>query len=457
MNHSRLTGHLPAWHDAAMHDDTIELRQPTADPETLRAFLHPVAVAFGDDYTDEMFELDRQLFEMDRLVGALDGDTWVAGATVESRRLIVPGGADIRAAAVSGVGVLPTHRRRGILTALMKWILEQAAERGEPVSVLHASEGAIYPHFGYGIGTLQGSIDADPSAFRFSRPAGPLGSVRLVEVDEAMRIIPAIFDQVRAGRPGEVSRSPNVWRLQLLSDNSWRRTSMGPKFNAVLFVGGEPRGYVSYRIKPEWGDRGPKNTLHVLEVTALDPAAEQALWEWVVGIDLVGVVKAWRTPVHNPLLLQVIEPQRLGLTTRDGIWLRLVDVRAALEARTYAGPGRVTFDVTDAFLPSNAGRWTLDVPGDRGAASVARRGRRATAPDLELDIADLAARLPRRLYLRRPGPRRPGPRVPRRRGGCCRRSLRRGRRAVVFDDVLRRHRDREIRADSSIDDRDRSC
>jgi predicted acetyltransferase len=271
----------------------------------------------------------------------------------------------------------------------MRWILEQAADRGEAVSVLHASEGAIYPHFGYGMGTLQGSIDADPSAFRFSRPAEPLGSVRLVDVDEAMRTIPAIYDQVRAGRPGEVSRSPNVWRLQLLSDNSWRRAAMGPKSNAVLSVGGEPRGYVQYRVKAEWGDRGPKNTLNVLEVTALDPAAERALWEWLVGIDLVGQVKAWRTPAHNPLLLQVVEPQRLGLTIRDGLWLRLVDVRAALEARTYAGTGRLTLDVTDAFLPSNAGRWTVEVADDRGAASVTSAADAAT-PDIALDVADLA-------------------------------------------------------------------
>ncbi len=419
-----------------MHDDTIEIRQPTADPETLRAFLHPVAVAFGDDYTDEMFELDRQLFEMDRLIGAVDGDTWVGGATGESRRLTVPGGAEVRAAAVSGVGVLPTHRRRGILTSLMRWLLEQAAERGEPVSVLHASEGAIYPHFGYGMATLQGSIDVDRSAFRFSRPAGPLGQVRLVDVDEAMRTIPAIYEQVRAGRPGEVSRSPNVWRLQLLSDSSWRRSAMGPKSNAVLTVDGEPRGYALYRVKAEWGDRGPKNTLNVLEVTALDPAAEQALWEWLVGIDLVTQVKAWRTPVHNPLLLQVVEPQRLGLTIRDGIWLRLVDVRAALEARTYAGPGRLTLDVTDAFLPSNAGRWTLDVPGDRGAAfRGACRGRRRRRHRARHRRP--RDRLPRRLHVRRPGPRRPSPGVPRRRGRGRRRPIRRGRRAVVLDDVLR--------------------
>jgi len=372
-----------------MHDDTIELRQPTADPKVLRAFLEPIAVAFGDDYTDEMFEIDRQLFEMDRLVGAVDGETWVGGACAESRRLTVPGGAEIRAAAISGVGVLPSHRRRGILTRLMGWLLDQAEDRGEAVSVLHASEGAIYPHFGYGIGTLQASIDAERSAFRFSRPAEPLGRVRLVDVDEGMRLIPAIFEQARAGGPGEVSRSPAEWRHQLLGDNSSRRSTLGLKSNAVLEVDGQPRGYASYRVKSEWDDRGPKNILNVLEVVALDPAAERTLWEWMVGIDLVGRVKVWRTPVQHPLFLQLLDPRRLGLTIREGIWVRLVDVRAALEARTYAGPGRVTLEVTDAFRPSNAGRWTVDVPGDRGVASVAA-AEPGVEPDLALDVADLA-------------------------------------------------------------------
>jgi predicted acetyltransferase len=109
----------------------------------------------------------------------------------------------------------------------------------------------------------------------------------------------------------------------------------------------------------------------------------------MLGIDLVGRVKVWRTPVQNPLFLQLADPRRLGLSVRDGIWLRLVDVRAALEARTYAGPDRVTLEVTDVFRPSNAGRWTVDVPSDRGVASVEAAGA-AAEPDLALDTADLA-------------------------------------------------------------------
>jgi predicted acetyltransferase len=372
-----------------MHDDTIELRQPTGDPRILRAFLEPIAIAFADDYTDEKFEVDRQLFELDRLIGAVDGETWVGGASAESRRMTVPGGAEVRTAAVSGVGVLPSHRRRGILTRLMRWLIDQAAERGEPLSVLHASEGAIYPHFGYGMATLQGMIDADRSAFRFSRPAEPLGRVRLVDVDEGMRLIPAIYDQVRIARPGEVSRSPASWRLQHLGDNSWRRGSLGPKSNAVLEVRGEPRGYAIYRVKSDWDALGPKHVLTLLEVTGLDPAAERALWEWLAGIDLVGRIKAWQSPVPHPLFLQLDDPRKLVLTVGDGIWLRLVDLPAALEARSYAGPGRVTLEVTDAFCPTNAGGWTVDVHGDRGAASVTAAAA-GVEPDLALDSADLA-------------------------------------------------------------------
>ncbi len=133
------------------------------DTETLRAFTRPIAAAFGDDYTDAMFEVDRQAWELDRMVGALDGETWVGGGSADSVRLTVPGGAEVRAAAITGVGVSPTHRRRGILTRIMRWLIDQAADRGEPLAVLHASEGAIYPRFGFGLGTLQGTVDIERS------------------------------------------------------------------------------------------------------------------------------------------------------------------------------------------------------------------------------------------------------------------------------------------------------
>ncbi len=370
-----------------MHDDTIQLRQPTGDTETLRAFTRPIAAAFGDDYTDAMFEVDRQAWELERLIGALDGATWVGGGSADSVRLTVPGGAEVRAAAITGVGVSPTHQRRGILTRIMRWLMDQAADRGEPLAVLHASEGAIYPRFGFGLGTLQGTVDIERAHFRFATPAEPLGRVRFVELDGAMHLIPPIYDRIRVGRVGEISRSPAAWRLKYLGDEPWRRSSAGPKFNAVLDVEGEVRGYVVYRLKEDWDDRGSRSVLTVLELTGLDVAAERALWEWVAGIDLVGRIKAWRAPVANPLFLQLADFRRMGLVVGDGIWVRLIDLPAALTARSYAGDGRVTLDVTDSFCPANAGRWTLQVASDRATVSGVDPD---AAPDLALDTADLA-------------------------------------------------------------------
>ena len=180
--------------------------------------------------------------------------------------------------------------------------------------------------------------------------------MRLVEVDEAMRLVPPVFEgpcSARAGRGQPDARQ--------VAAPAARRTTRGggvsgSKFTAVLEVGGETRGYAIYRVKSEWGDRGPKNVLTVMEVTGLDPAAERALWEWLAGIDLIRTIAAWRQPVAAARCSSSShDPRRLGLTVGDGLWVRLVDLPAALEARSYAGAGRVTLEVTDAFMPANAG------------------------------------------------------------------------------------------------------
>jgi predicted acetyltransferase len=272
---------------------------------------------------------------------------------------------------------------------MMRWLLDQAAERGEPVSILHASEGAIYPRFGFGLATLQGTFEADRSAFVFRDAAEAVGRIRIVEGDEAMRLVPPVFEAVVGARVGEVSRTPEKWRLQLLADDPWRR-NIGIKFTAVLEVGGATRGYAIYRVKSEWGDRGPKSVLTVMEVTGLDAAAERALWEWLAGMDLIRTIAAWRQPVPPPLFLQLQDPRRLGLMVGDGLWVRLVDLPAALAARSYTGPGELTLDVADMFMPTNAGAWNLRVPGDRGEATVVRAAT-GTKPDLRVDTTDLAA------------------------------------------------------------------
>ncbi len=369
-----------------MHDDTIELRQPPDDDDSLRAYLAPIATAFGEALEPAEFDSERHIWEIDRTIGAIDGERWVGGAAAYSYRLTVPGRREVGAAGITGIGVSPDYTRRGILTRMMRWLLDQAAERGEPVAVLHASEGAIYPHFGFGLASLQGTFDIDRNHFRFIRPAEPLGRVRLVDVDEAMAIIPAIYDEVRYAIPGAVSRSAEKWRYQMLPDGGFHHGKLGLKHRAVLEEDGQPRGYALYRVKAEWDERGPRHEVTVMEVMGLDPAADRALWEWLAGIDLVGRIKGWRTPVPHPLFLQLEDVRRLGFVVGDGIWLRIIDLPAALEGRSYQGSGTVTLEVTDDFVPANAGRWRIEATGGEASVTPTR-----DAPDLAIDTSTLAS------------------------------------------------------------------
>jgi predicted acetyltransferase len=367
-----------------MQDESIGLRQPAADE--LRAWWRPIGAAFAEVFKEAEFEHDRPQFEVDRLIGAVDGETWVGTGGAYSFRLTVPGGA-VGAAGITAISVAPSHRRRGILRQMMRWLLDEARERDEPVAVLWASESAIYQHFGFGIGTLQSTFDIERGRARFVRPTAPFGRIRLVERDEAVRLIPPVYEAVHAVVPGTLSRPELKWRNEILDDAEWMRGENGPKFLAVLEVDGAVRGYTTYRAKGAWDERGPNNRLLALEVVGVDPAAERAVWEWLFAIDLIGHVKAWRGPVPHPLMLQLTEPRRLGLSVQDGLHLRLIDMPAALAARSYNGGGSVTFELTDEFCPWNAGRWGLDVPDDRGVATVTHSD---GDPDLILDTSDLA-------------------------------------------------------------------
>ncbi len=370
-----------------MPDDLtgITLRNPT--DETLPSFYAPIAIAFGEEFTPAEIDIERQLVELDRIFGAFDGDTQVGLSGTYTFRLTTPGG-EVGAAGVTLVGVMPTHRRRGILRLMMTRLFEQARERGEPVAILWASEAAIYDRFGYGLSTLQTEIDAPKDKIVFARPVESPGRVRIVDRDEAADRFPAIYEARRAVTPGSLTRTDAKWRQQLLNDAEWMRNGNGPKVLAMLEVDGEARAYVVYRLKPDWDSHGPKSIATVMELIGLDAVSEQALWQWVFSIDLVGVVRTWRSPTPHPLQLMITEPRRLAMGVNDAMWLRIIELPAALEGRSYRGPGSLILEVTDDFCPWNAGTWQLSVPEPDGVASVT--GTRA-APDLSMDIRDVAA------------------------------------------------------------------
>jgi predicted acetyltransferase len=357
----------------------------TVPADQLRPWAEAVHVAFGEPIDEAQWQLDQKLFEPERVLGAYDGDAIVGGAAAFSFRMTVPGGAPVRTAGVTMVGVMPTHRRRGILRSLMARQLADVRRNGEPLAALLASEGGIYQRFGYGLAILQGAIeiDRDRAQFRMDLPA--VGSVRLVEKEEARRLMPLAYDPVCAATPGFIARDPAWWDERLADIESQRRGA-GPAYRAIYERDGDVRGYVRYRIKSEWGTVASNSTLIVNELIAMDPVAERELWRYLFGVDLIARVSYRWGPPSQPLLLLLAEPRRLQLRLGDAIWVRIVDVPAALAARTFAADGELVLEVADEFLPEAAGRWRLTVKG--GTAKVEPT---TDSPDLSLDTTDLAA------------------------------------------------------------------
>ena len=361
----------------------------TATAATLRDFVAPLLAAFGEEMSDTEYDDWRRTAEPDRFIAAFDGPASVGAAGAYTFRLTVPGG-EVAAAGVTAVGVEPGHRRQGILRTLMRQQLDDVRARGEPVAVLWASEAAIYQRFGYGLATLNGSLEVERARTEWLRPAEPVGRLRLVDADEALATFPGVYERVRAVTPGALSRTEEWWRWATLHDAEYMRRGAGPKYRYLCEVDGSPEGYAIYRVKGDWDERGPKGELMVVEAMATSPAVERAVWSFLFGVDLVRTITLRRVAVPPPLALALADPRAIGLRVVDGLWLRLVDLQAALAARRYGGPGELVVEVTDEFCSWNAGRWRIAAFGEPGAA-VATVERTDGPADIATDTADLAA------------------------------------------------------------------
>jgi predicted acetyltransferase len=351
----------------------------------LRAFYEAGETAFGAHLRDEDWAVIEPLAEADRAFAAYDGERIVGTAGTFSFELTVPGGM-VPAAGVTIVGVHPTHRRRGILRQMMRAQLDHVRERGEPVAILWASEGGIYQRFGYGLATMRLGINVERHRNAYRLPHEPAGTVRFVDVDEAKRVFPPIFDAVRPHRAGFFGRSRAFWDSEVFHDPEHRRGGAGPAWHIVHDGQSGLDGYARYRIKEQWDDSGPKSAVIVSELMAVTPAAQLDLWRFLMDIDLMTRVESWNQPADDPIVLSVSEPRALNMTSGDALWLRVVDVAGALAARRYRTDGRLVVELTDEFMPHNAGRWALDVA--HGAATVEPATGEA---DIACDVTDLAA------------------------------------------------------------------
>ncbi|MEV7997077.1 GNAT family N-acetyltransferase [Streptomyces sp. NPDC086077] len=343
--------------------------------------------AFGGvpESTEER-ELWNGLTELDRSLGAWEGDACVGTAGAFSFRLTVPGGASVPTAGVTMVGVAATHRRRGVLTSLMRRQLDDVRSWGEPLAVLTASEPAIYGRFGYGAATFALSAEIDTGRVGLSVPAAA-DDVRLryAAPADVLDVCEEVYARLVPSRPGMLARRPGWERLGVFDPES-ERDGASPLQCVVADRDGGVTGYARFRVKLGWGEAGHNGTVVLEDLAGLDPATEGALWRFLFGIDLTTTLSVRGRPADEGWQYQVSDIRRCRTRSRDSLYVRLVDLKAALEARTYQAPVDVVFEVEDDFCPWNAGRWRLS--GDPKGASCART---ADAADLALSVRELGA------------------------------------------------------------------
>ena len=361
-------------------------------------------VAFGRRATAEDAARARPSVEVDRALAAFDGAAIVGTTHALSVELTVPGGA-CPTALVDMVGVLPTHRRRGVLTRMMERQLSDIHERGEPLAALTASESVIYGRFGYGIVSMheEWSIDKEHSAL--ATRIEPRGRIRFVDGEDAKAPVLEVYLGVTSQRPGMVRYRPGSYETFLAGGGHGQ--AGGAVFRVVYEEEGRPLGYAKYRT----GD----DMLEVQELMGLTPAAWAALWGYCLGMDLTTGTTASRRPVDDPLLWMLADPARLRRSVMDRMWLRIVDVGPALERRRYGVEGRLVTGGHGRVLPVERGRVRAGgrggprlvpadglgagpgavggrpgsgVPWGRGFTTLARAGRVAERTPGALSVAD---------------------------------------------------------------------
>ena len=358
---------------------SFEIR--AAAPEEFPDVVTPIFHYFGSKPDPDFVERLGRLLPAERIHAAFDDGAIVGSGAAFPFETGVPGGF-VRAAGVTLIGVLPTHRRRGILRGLMRAQLDDVHERGEPMAYLWASEDALYGRYGYGIASFSGNVELRRDRGAFYRDFEPTGTLRLVEVDEAVEPFGQIQRRAAARHPGMFVRTPEWWRSRRLADPQWGREGGGEMVRALLEVDGRPAGYALYRLHFS-AERGITNGYtRVIEAIGDSPEATRELWSFLIGIDWMDRVRAGLLPLDHELFLLLREPRRLHFDQRDGLWVRLVDVEAALNARTYKPGEPVVLDLADELCSWNAGVWEVSPEG----TSRTRR-----EPELRLDVSALGS------------------------------------------------------------------
>lgn len=321
-------------------------------------------------------EVLRPHFDLDRSIAVFDQGNIVGGAHSHRLEMSIPGGSTV-IAGVANIAVQPTHRRRGVMTNMMHHQIKDIHERGEPLAALFASESVIYGRFGYGIGSLHERWMIDRQYNGYARPYESSGRIVFVDPVDITKEFPEIFRQSAIGRPGVFQRALDRWERDSQAPEH-SQGGPGGLFYAAYEADGRVEGYVTYRTA--------RPTLTVNELMATTAEANASLWRFCFDMDLMSCTEAVKRPVDDPLPWMLADPRRLERSTRDGLWLRLIDVGASLEQRRYMESDRLVLEVRDELCPWNNGRFELE-----GSPEGATCRASSSSPDLVLAVSNLAS------------------------------------------------------------------
>lgn len=362
--------------------DDITIRPVT--PDEYPAFVEAFMDGFSEDLPSKTFpEMIRKTLPPERTLAAFDGDVLVGTFGGYDLLLTVPGGT-VRMEGTTVVTVSPTHRRLGLASAMMTEHLDNAAAQGYPVAGLWASESGIYGRYGYGIATYCSVRRFDGTKVAF-RDGISIERTRRVTLKQAADLLPDVYGIVCAATPGMFERSTQWWANEVLLDEDWMKRG---KTSVRIVVHDGPDGvdgYAIYRQKGGELDDGHANgTVFVEELTADTPGAKASLWSYLVNVDGCPNVRFGNRPVDDDIAMMVREPRRIETTTVfDGLWLRILDVEAALGKRTYEQDGTLVFHVVDSYRPETEGAYRLSVADGVG---VCQRTDQASDVDLDVDV-----------------------------------------------------------------------
>ncbi|HZD23091.1 MAG TPA: GNAT family N-acetyltransferase [Acidimicrobiia bacterium] len=359
-----------------------EIRTVTADEVDL--YRSRLARGFGEDpETDEAgIERFSAVFEPDRMFGVFDRSDLVGTGGAFSLGVTVPGGATVPMGGTTMVTVQPTHRRQGILRELMGRHLDEVADRGEPIAGLWASESTIYGRFGYGPATVRYQVEVN--AARVNIDSDSPGDMRLLDAGEEAKILPDVYESVRSERPGMLTRSREWWESRILANRRSQGGDMSRPRHVVHEHSGKADGYAIYRQKGKWQEWVADGEVSVVEVITAGSESHRAVWAFLTNIDLFPRVTWWNAPVDDPLSLIVDDSRRVRRSLSDSLWIRVLNVPSALEARSYEHDGVIVLGLHDATRSRSEGTYQLEVAGSQSSCEPSD-----APPDVELDISVL--------------------------------------------------------------------